>query len=281
MVDLHLHSSCSDGGLSPADVVTYAAERDLRAIALTDHDTLAGNDQARREGDRIGLPVIEGVEISTRWGGVTFHLLGYGLRRRTRRVSETFAFLEESRRQRNPRMIERLRNEGIEITLEEVREEAGGPVIGRPHFARVLVRKGAVKTVQEAFDRYLTRGAVAYVDKERLTPEESQGLIAEAGGVTVLAHPGVVDEEAPGRLAELLDHLIPLGLAGIEAYYSGHSAQQTSEYLAIARSRSLLVTGGSDFHCPGDGGPEMGRGFGSLKVPDACYKALAERLGNV
>jgi 3',5'-nucleoside bisphosphate phosphatase len=278
MVDLHIHTTCSDGGLTPGEVVAYALARGLGAVAITDHDSVEGNDEAVRVGREAGLPVVPGVEISTQWEGITFHLLGYGLSRLTERVRRSFEFLVESRRQRNPRMIRRLQELGLDITLDEVFAEAGESLVGRPHFARVLLRKGAVGSMQQAFDRYLGRGAPAYVHKERLTPAQSAELIREAGGVMVLAHPGLLEGERQGALAGVLAHLLSLGLAGIEVYYSRHTAEQVARYGELARRHGLLLTGGSDFHRPGEGGPEMGIGYGSLRVPDECYQALIERI---
>lgn len=278
MVDLHIHTRCSDGALSPSAVVAEAVARGLRAVAITDHDTVDGNDEALDAGRARGLPVVAGVEISTQWEGLTFHLLGYGLCHSSPRVRAAFDFLVESRRQRNPRMIRRLQEHGVAITLEEVLAEAGGALLGRPHFARVLVRKGVVGSVQEAFDRYLGRGAAAYVDKERLSPTEACALIREAGGVAVLAHPGIVEKDRPGSLPSLLESLTAAGLEGLEAYYSRHTPEQTARYLRLARERALLVTGGSDFHRSVDGGPQLGVGMGNLRVPDACFEALELRL---
>lgn len=278
MVDLHLHTTCSDGSLTPAEVVAYALTRKVAAIAVTDHDSVAGNEEAVRLGRERGLPVVPGVEISSHWNGVTFHLLGYGLTRLTDHVRQAFDFLVESRAQRNPRMIERLQALGVDISLEEVLAEAGESVVGRPHFARVLLRKRAVGSMQEAFDRYLGRGAAAYVNKERLTPAQSAELIREAGGVMVLAHPGILEEERPGALPMVLEHLLTLGLAGIEVHYSRHTPDQTARYGELARRHGLLVTGGSDFHRPGEGGPDLGTGYGRLHVPDSCYRDLRERL---
>ncbi len=278
MVDLHIHTTCSDGGLTPSEVVAYAQTRGLHAVAITDHDSVEGNDEAGRAGRAVGLPVVPGVEISTQWTGVTFHLLGYGLDRLTERVRRAFEFLVESRRRRNPRMIQRLQDLGVDITLDEVLAEAGGSLVGRPHFARVLLRKGVVGSMQQAFDRYLGRGAPAYVNKERLSPAQSADLIREAGGVMVLAHPGLLEGERPGALAEVLSHLLSLGLAGIEVYYSRHTPEQVARYGELARRHGLLLTGGSDFHRPGEGGPEMGTGYGGMRVPDGCYHALLERL---
>lgn len=278
MIDLHIHSSCSDGGLTPANIVACAAARKLQAVALTDHDSIEGNAEAEAAGEALGVPVLAGVELSTRWQDLTFHLLGYGLRRRTPRVEASFAFLRESRRQRAPLMVAKLQNLGINITLEDVAREASGSLIGRPHFARVLVRRGVASSHQEVFDRFLTRGAPGYVDKERLAPAEACELIREAGGVPVLAHPGLVEKDRPGRLHELLGALVPLGLAGLEVYYSRHTSDQVQRYGALARHHQLLVTGGSDFHRPGEGGPQLGSGFGNLCVPFRCFEALRDRL---
>ncbi|MBI5016631.1 MAG: PHP domain-containing protein [Deltaproteobacteria bacterium] len=276
--DLHVHSRCSDGALTPTEVVRLAADRGLRAVALTDHDTIDGNDEAADAGARFGVEVLAGVEISTHWGGVTFHMLGYGIRPDAPGVRKTFDFLEESRRTRNPRMVERLQFLGIDITMEEILGEAAGSLVGRPHFARVLLRKGVVSSMQEAFDRFLGRGAPAYVNKERLSPADACRLIATSGGVAVLAHPGLIDRDYPGRFPGVLQHLLPLGLDGIEAHYSRHSPGETSLYLAVAQHHGLLVTGGSDFHQQEDTGPDLGVGFGSLRVPYRCFLDLRERL---
>ncbi|GAB4280545.1 MAG: PHP domain-containing protein [Deferrisomatales bacterium] len=279
MVDLHVHTTRSDGALTPTQAVRYAAARGLRAVAVTDHDTIDGNEEASAAGRAAGVDVVAGVEISTQWDGITFHLLGYGLKRVTPRVREAFAFLVESRCRRNPEMLEKLRRLGIDLTMEEVAAEARGEIVGRPHFAQALVRRGVVGSTQEAFARFLGRGAPAYVDKNRLSPAQACELIREARGLAVLAHPGLIEQDRPGALHPLVEHLEGLGLAGIEAYYSRHSADQVSRYRSLARRKGLLVTGGSDFHRSGEGGPEMGTGFGDLRVPDSCYEELVARLG--
>lgn len=278
-IDLHVHTNCSDGTLSPTEVVRLARDKGLRAIAITDHDTIDGNVEAILAGRNHHIEVLSGVEISTRWEDITFHLLGFGLQADTRTVRDAFVFLEECRRQRNPLIIDRLRAMGVAISMEEVEAEASGAVVGRPHFARVLLKKRVVASAQDAFDRYLGRGAAAYVDKRRLTPAEAFRLIREAGGVSVLAHPGLVEREFPGRLPALVHHLIPLGLDGIEAHYSSHTVEQTTTYLDLNRRLNLLTTGGSDFHQPGDlSGPQLGTGFGTLRVPYSCFEALKDRL---
>ncbi len=278
MVDLHTHTRCSDGALAPAELVALAARKGLSAVAITDHDTVEGNAEAVAAGKNASIAVVPGVEISTQWTGVTFHLLGLGLDRTTPLVEERFRFLADSRRERTPRMLQKLRELGIEVDPKEVAREAGGGVVGRPHLARVLVRMGAASSVQDAFDRFLGRGKAAYVDKARLSPTDACAVIRDAGGAVVLAHPGLVEQDRPGLLPALLDHLLPLGLDGLEAYYSRHSPTQSRRYRQLARERGLIVTGGSDFHDGRDGGPDLGSGLGDLRVPDDCYRALTALL---
>ncbi len=278
MVDLHTHTRCSDGALTPAELVELAARKGLSAVAITDHDTVDGNAEAVAAGQNASIAVVPGVEISTQWAGVTFHLLGLGLDRTTPLVEERFRFLADSRRERTPRMLQKLRGLGIEVELEAVIREAGGGVVGRPHLARVLVRTGAARSVQDAFDRFLGRGKAAYVDKARLSPADACAVIHEAGGAVILAHPGLVEQDRPGLLPALLDHLLPLGLDGLEAYYSRHSPAQSRRYRRLAGERGLIVTGGSDFNDGRDGGPDLGSGLGDLRVPDGCYRALTALL---
>ncbi len=280
MVDLHTHTRCSDGALAPAELVALAARKGLSAVAITDHDTVEGNAEAVAAGKNASIAVVPGVEISTQWTGVTFHLLGLGLDRTTPLVEERFRFLADSRRERTPRMLQRLHGLGIEVDPEEVTREAGGGVVGRPHLARVLVRMGAASSVQDAFDRFLGRGKAAYVDKARLSPADACAVIRDAGGAVILAHPGLVEQDRPGLLPALLDHLLPLGLDGLEAYYSRHSPAQSRRYRQLARKRGLIITGGSDFHDGRDGGPDLGTGLGDLRVPDDCYRALTALLAD-
>lgn len=280
LVDLHIHSNRSDGALAPSDVVELAAARGLRAVALTDHDTIAGTGEALEAGLAFGVEVIAGTEISLRWGGATFHLLGYGMRPEAPPLREALDFLAESRRARNPRMAARLRDLGVDVTWEEILAEAGDSLVGRPHFARVLLRKGVVSSIQEAFDRFLGRAAPAYVDKQRLAPAEACDVIARSGGVAVLAHPGLVERDYPGRLPAVLDEMLRLGMQGIEAFHSRHSPEQTASYLDFARRHGLVVTGGSDFHRTEEGSPDLGSGYGDLRVPYSCAVRLKRRLAS-
>ncbi|GAB4254744.1 MULTISPECIES: PHP domain-containing protein [Deferrisoma] len=278
MVDLHTHSTFSDGTWPPRRLVEEARRVGLAAIGLTDHDSVDGNRELLEAGAELGVAVVPGVEISTRWGQVTFHLLGYGIDTRLPEVRRAFARLARSREERAPKMVARLRELGFSISLEEVAAEANGALVGRPHVARVLVRKGIARDLQDAFDRFLGRGKPAYVDKDRLSPDEACRMIRSAGGVAVLAHPGLIEGEHPGVLGPLLDHLVGAGLEGVEAYYSRHTREQQERYRSMAARRGLLVTGGSDFHEPSADGPQLGTGFGNLETPDACARELAARL---
>ena len=247
--DLHMHTIHSDGTLTPTQLVRLAKERGLSCIALTDHDTLSGVEEAQTEGHRAGIEVIAGVEISVKFEPGTMHILGYFVDRNANGIREGLASIQEARRTRNPMIIERLRALGINISLEEVSAESGGDQVGRPHFARVLIKKKYVKNFEEAFDQYLTKGAPAYVDKRKLTSREAIAMIEEAGGIASLAHPKQLKlDSKPDRFEEVIEQLKQEGLGGLEVYSSCQSKDEAQRYLKTAERLNLLVTGGSDFH---------------------------------
>jgi len=277
MIDLHTHSTASDGTYSPAELVRLAVKEGLSALALTDHDTVEGLAEARTEAERLGLAFVPGVEISVRFAGPGHcHILGYFVDPASENLRETLGLLQRARAERNRKMVEKLRALGIEITLEELESKAGGGEIGRPHFAALLVEKGVVRRVEEAFEKYLRKGAPAYVPKARLTEEEAFSAIRAAGGLPVLAHP-VHLGLSPEELAAYVSRLREMGLAGIEAYYTDHSPEFTALCLDLARRFDLVVTGGSDFHGRNKPDIKLGRGFGNLRVPDECYRSLLSR----
>jgi len=269
-IDLHTHTTASDGSMTPEELVRYAFDKGLAAVAVTDHDTVGGTDQALEEGKRLGIEVIAGVEISVDFS-TEMHLLGYFLNGHCEPILKTLEELREKREQRNPRIVNKLNELGFDITMEEVRGIAGDGNVGRPHIARVMIEKGYVNDIGEAFEKYLGSGRPAYFKKEKLLPEEGIAEITRSGGIPVLAHPyyiGLPDEQ----LDQLVKELAGYGLKGIEAYYSWHTEEQTSSLLRIARKYGLLVTGGSDFHGSFKPDIEIGTGTGSLKVP---YSVLA------
>lgn len=264
-IDLHTHSTASDGSMTPVELVRHAFEKGLAAIALTDHDTVNGVMQALREGEKLGVEVIAGVEISVDFAP-EMHLLGYFFNEGYKGISKTLEELQERRNLRNPKIVKKLNEMGFNISMAEVKEKAAGSIVGRPHIARALMEKGYVESMAEAFEKYLASGKPAFIKKDKLTPEEGIKEIIRSGGIPVLAHPIYLHmrEEC---LGQLLGELRGYGLKGIEAIYSENTDEQTEELLRLAENYGLAVTGGSDFHGSFKPDIEIGSGRGSLKVP--------------
>ena len=279
-VDLHIHSTASDGTLTPPEILELAHGLKLGAIAITDHDTLDGSRQAIAAGIPEGLGFLTGVEISAERprffpGKGSCHILGYRLDLENRALNQTLEKLQSARKNRNPLIIERLKKIGFDLSMEEI-EQAAGPKgqIGRPHFAQVMLNKGYVPTFNAAFDSYLATGKPAYVDKQRVDFPRAIALIREAGGIPVLAHPVLLGTPG-GRLEDSMIHALKeMGMLGIEAYYSGHTTAQREHYLKLASRHGLLVTGGSDFHGEFKPQTKLGSGRGNLRVPIDLYYAL-------
>jgi len=274
MIDLHVHTNASDGTLSPAEMVQYACARGLSAVAITDHDTVEGVAEALAAGGKAGIEVVPGIEISAEHQQSTLHILGYYIRHDDQLLQERIAVLQKARNERNPRIIEKLRNLGVAITLQQVEQEAETGQVGRPHFAKVMVQQGYVRTEREAFERYLKKGARAYVDKYRFAPDAAIGCIRDAGGVAVLAHPSIIGRQGSAVLQGLVAELSGCGLQGIEVYYPEHSSRQQELYKSLAQQYNLIETGGSDFHGASVNGIEIGTGRGSLYVPDELLQML-------
>ena len=286
MIDLHTHSTVSDGGDSPEELVAKAAAAGLTAIALTDHDNDAGCDAAVAAGASAGVEVVRGVEISCDVEDLsdkgyhpsaraTMHLLGYFIPEGTNPLSEALADLQHHRANRNRIIVDRLNELGIPATFEEVEMEAGGPgsQIGRPHFAAVLVRHGAVPDYQTAFDEYLAKGAKAYVGRKLYKPEEAVELMTGAGVVPVLAHPFTMNlpiEELERFVAGLVD----AGLKGIEGYHGDMPEVEQEPFRALGKEFDLIVSGGSDYH--GDMRPDRGMPGGKhgVHVPEEVLEEL-------
>jgi predicted metal-dependent phosphoesterase TrpH len=246
-VDLHTHTTASDGVCTPAANVRLALQAGLAAIAITDHDTISGIDEACLEGDRIGIEVVPGVEISTVHFGVDVHILGYYMDYKDSVFNQRLSQLRDTRNIRNTLILNRLNELGIRITMKEVndhliQQKNGDQTIGRPHIADVLVAKGTVNTVAEAFELYLGKGGAAYVNPPRIGPQVAIDWIREAGGKAVLAHPGLYENE------EIVADIIHQGIDGIEAYHSDHNEEQQQHYNELAIRHGLIVTAGSDFH---------------------------------
>lgn len=246
MIDLHAHTNCSDGTLSPAELVTEAEALGLSAIAVCDHDTMLGVPLAWEE-HRDGLQVISGVEISVEFRPGTFHLLGYHFDPFHPRLLEFLRQLQRWRADRNALILERLEACGVTLTENEVRDLAGDGQIGRPHMARVMVARGVVDSVAEAFQRYLQKGGPCYVAKRRLRPREAIELIHAAGGAAVVAHP-VQLKLGHEALCGQMEAWQRMGLDGLEAWHSDHPPDMAAGFAALAKRLGLCVTAGSDYH---------------------------------
>ncbi len=273
-VDLHLHTTASDGVLSPSGVVRYAKAKGLQAIAITDHDTIEGCEEGLSEGERIGFEVIPGIEISAEYSSGSMHILGFFLDIHHPLLNERLEYLQKARAERNPKMVARLNQLGIEVTYEEVLKASGGGQVGRPHFANVLLEKKVVKSFQEAFDRFLKKGAPAYVDKLRFTSKEALHFINEAGGVAVLAHPNTLGVNGYSELEKLIVRLADEGLKGIEVYYPEHSAVEVAQYKTLADRYSLVSTGGTDYHGIEKNELDIGVGRGEMKLPYSIVEKI-------
>jgi predicted metal-dependent phosphoesterase TrpH len=264
LLDLHSHTHESDGSCSPAELIREAVHAGVHLLGITDHDTFAGYDQAVPLAREAGLELICGIELSTKLHGQSVHLLGYFLTQdRTGDLRDWILEMQAARRDRNVRLIARLQELGFDITLEEVQARGRG-LTARPHFAQVMLEKGYVSTLQQAFDDYLDESAKGYVYRREPSFAEGVERIRNAGGIASLAHPVRVR----GDVAALMPELCAMGLNAIEAYHSDHRPANTEHYLALAKRYRLLVTGGSDFHGSVKPGILLGTGRdGNLKVP--------------
>jgi len=279
-IDLHLHTTHSDGSQSPAEVVRLAHEAGVSALAITDHDITTGLPEAIAAGQDLGIEIIPGIEISSRHGESELHVLGYFLKWQDAQLNARLNTFRESQDRRHPKIIELLQAAGIDITYDEVRAVAGSDSVGRPHIARVLMDKNVVTTAKEAFDRFLAEGKAAYVPRDLPAPVDAIRWIKDAGGLAVLAHPTWV-KTTEGTLTDLARQLKEQGLDGVEVHYSTHTPRQTRTYLSLAKQLGLLVTGGSDFHGMTKPDIEVGIGKGSLHVPDHLLPKLKDAVARL
>lgn len=276
MIDLHVHSTFSDGSLTPEELVELAVKSGLTAMALTDHDGVMGIDRFMAACQQQGLRGIPGVEISIEMSGGTMHLLGYFMDHHHPQFLAALIRLRRGREERNQFILERLNSLGLSLTWEEVASLAKEDVVGRPHFAQAIIAKGYVKNKDDAFGKYLGKGKPAYVERDRFTVEEGVELIRQAGGVPVLAHPYTLNM-GNRRLRAFLAELNEKGVQGIETYYSEHSREQLRFCLHMARELNWVVTGGSDFHGAMNPHVHLGIGFGSLDIPIELVDLLHAR----
>jgi predicted metal-dependent phosphoesterase TrpH len=280
MIDLHVHSTNSDGTETPEELVSRACRVGLRALALTDHDNMGGAAAFLAACRASGLTGLAGVEISVDVENLrgTLHMLGYGVNPQHPALREPLSRVLEGRSSRNDRILATLNTLGMALEWGEVAARAGEDVVGRVHFAQALQARGYVASVAEAFDRYLAKGRPAYVNRYRLTAEEGIRAIRAAGGAAVLAHPYTwLSDDDP--LEAGVKTLAAAGLAGVEVRHSDHTPEQTVALLRLAKRLGLLTTGGSDYHGSAKPNVSLGRGHGSLSVPDEYLPPLLDAVG--
>jgi predicted metal-dependent phosphoesterase TrpH len=271
--DLHTHSNRSDGTLSPAEVMVLAAQRDLAGVALTDHDTFDGLGQATAKADELGLELVPGIEFSAEYDDASLHILGYWVDPTDAAIEAELLRLTATRFRRGEMIVEKLRELGFDITIERVLELAGGDAIARPHIAEAMVEAGIVADEKEAFDRYISDEGAAYVPKHALQPMEALRLIGEAGGVCVLAHPGMWrgNDTVPD---ELIEQMAAGGMVGLEVRHPDHDEVMRAKYAALAERLDLVGTAASDCH-----GERYGFRMGEERTDAETFAELKSRAG--
>lgn len=275
MIDLHVHSTYSDGSLTPGELVAEAAAAGLSALALTDHDTMAGILEFTTAARAAGVRPVPGIELSVAHEHGPLHMLGY-FPEPGPEIDDALDRIRRGRLERNMVIVERLAAAGVPVPWEEVLALAGGDLVARPHFAMALVARGHVATKDEAFARFLARGRPGYAERFRYPAAEAIGILRRAGGVAVLAHPGLLRCEG-SHLRDLVAELAAAGLGGIEVWHSQHNTVQIRRLTRLARAHDLVATGGSDYHGAMSPDLRIGRGFGTLDVPDSVVDALLSR----
>ena len=269
--DLHCHTSASDGLLTPEGIIEHAVRRGLRAIAITDHDTINGWTKAEETSERLGILLIKGIEINTDWEGKEVHILGFGMDENNKSFKKQLFDLQEKRIFRIKEILEKLKKLGIDISFTDVLQYARGESVGRPHVAQAMVKKGYIASIKMAFDRYLKIGCPAYVPRYKLSPTQAIKIINDSGGIPVLAHPGVQDLESDIR------QWVEEGLLGIEITHPDHSLDDKIKYHKIAERKGLIATGGSDYHGPGiKPGIELGDWGVGLDIVDQLEQMIKQ-----
>lgn len=278
MVDLHVHSNKSDGSYTPQELVDYALKKGLTAFALTDHDTTAGIDEAISHAKGKPLEVIPGVELSTEYEGRDIHIVGLYVNQNAPGFVDYLKEFQAGRDLRNEKMCKKLREYGIDITLEELKQEFPGAVITRGLYAKYMLKKGYIKSMPEAFDRFIGDHSPCYVPREKITPEQAIDFIKSAGGLSILAHPPLY-RMSRSKLELLVERLTSVGLDGIEAKYTTYSTSEEREMKEIAAKFGLVISGGSDFHGTTKPKTDLGSGYGSLYIDESVLTHLKSLLG--
>ena len=273
-IDLHIHTTASDGTFTPGEVVREAARLGLAAVAITDHDTAEGYPAAAAEGEELGLEVVPGIEISTKFRAAV-HILGYYIDVNSPALEEVLDWMHRDREDRNIKLCAMLREQGVDIDNERMHARFGD-FVGRPHFAEIMVENGMARDVNDAFERLLNKNRPYFIPRQFLPIERSVEIIREAGGIPVLAHPFQYRLD-DAQLRELIEHCMDSGLEGMECRYTGYDARQCAYLESLAAEYGLVRTGGSDFHGAIKGDIRLGEGRGELEVPCAWLEELRSR----
>ncbi len=276
-IDLHVHSNASDGTLTPSEVVHAASEKELSVIALTDHDTIDGIEDAIEAAKSTSLTIVPGIELSCYYKNREIHILGLFVDYTNIDFKQELVYIKKAREDRNIEMVNRFQADGIDITLEKL--QAGNPnsVLTRAHFARVLLDEGVVKTKDEAFRKYIGIHCPYYIPKPTITPEHALKLINDVGGIAVLAHP-LLYKLGYREIEEMIIELIPLGLKGIEVYHSSNNCYESDKLRSLALKHNLLTSGGSDFHGANKPDINIGSGRGGLRIHKKLFDNLKSSL---
>lgn len=274
LVDLHMHTTHSDGELTPTELVKEAKKAELDIIAVTDHDTTEGIDEAKEAGEKLSVRIIPGIEISSHTENFETHMLGLGMNYEIKDFQDGLTNLRGARIQRIEKICNQLKKLGLKVEPEEVLGEAEGLSVGRPHVARVLLKKGYVNSVNQAFRRYLKYGAVAYVESQDFSPKQAINLIKCAGGVPVLSHPGLIGDDT------IIPQIVGDGLMGLEVFHRYDKQSRCDEYLKIAKRYKLFITGGSDFHTLGDS-KETAAQLGDITCPYEYFVEIEKNFSKV
>jgi len=282
-IDLHVHSTASDGTLTPSEILAMAVRLGLKAIAITDHDTLAGSAAAISQGVPSTLQFLTGIEISAAappgfQSDGSIHILGYGFDLGNAGLLSLLDVLKTARETRNPKILARLNAFGMNLNADALASIVGSGVAGRPHIAQLMVKKGLADSIDDAFERFLGKDRPGYVEKYRVPMADAIGAINAAGGIAVLAHPYLNELNGRDGFESFLQALICMGLGGIEAIYPDHPETATAEYCRLARKYDLIITGGTDYHGEVTPGIQMGVGKGSFHVLYSMYENLMEKL---
>jgi len=276
MIDLHCHTTASDGVVTPSNVIRQASREGLAVLAIADHDTVNGLDEAAGAAEKEGICLIPAIELSVAFPKGDFHLLGYGIQYKNENFRNKLAQLRTIREERIFRIIERLKRYGLNLTHEDLQNESQGDAPGKAHVARVLVKKGYASNFNVACKTYLNEGMPGYVPKEKLSLESACELINNAGGLSVLAHPKSLNGENHEEYERIIQMCVSHGLAGIEVYASLHDNQDVRLFLELARRHRLIATGGSDFH--GDNSACLGYYGHRRPVPESCSQPLLQKI---